>query len=168
MFFCVNLGHCHYMVKLIIIHEHFHKPVPTPKHDFMFRIESQSCCGESLYDVAHHLQAAWLNVRWLDNWSWEDVISTSGYLSRKRVGAWPFVNISVEKNGNYADIMLNYGTASHCGSPICMVMHGQYGLLHAPSISACGIAWGLHCKQNRIYICKTNFSSLFSFLCTCT
>lgn len=44
------------------------------------------------------------------------------------------------------------------------VMHGQYGLLlHAPSITACGIAWGLHCKQNSIYICKTNFVVCFPF-----
>lgn len=28
----------------------------------------------------------------------------------------------------------------------CKVMHGQYDL-HAHSISACGIAWGLHCNK---------------------
>lgn len=33
----------------------------------------------------------------------------------------------------------------------CKVMHGQYDL-HVHSISACGIAWGLHCKPSRIYI----------------
>lgn len=56
------------------------------------------------------------------------------------------------------------------GCVCCMVMHGQYGLLHAPFISACGIAWGLHLKQNRMYICKTIFFSrrFFSFLRTCT
>lgn len=50
------------------------------------------------------------------------------------------------------------------GGSVWKVMHGLYGLLHAPSISACGIAWGLHCKQNRIYICKTNFVLCFVFL----
>lgn len=42
----------------------------------------------------------------------------------------------------------------------CEVLCG--GLLHAPSITACGLAWGLCCKQNSIYGCKTNFA-VFSF-----
>lgn len=49
------------------------------------------------------------------------------------------------------------------------VMHGQYGLLlHAPSITACGIAWGLHCKQNSIYIYKQILFFVLFFLSTCT
>lgn len=52
------------------------------------------------------------------------------------------------------------------GGSVCNVMHDQYGcLLHAPSIAACGIAWGLHRKQNSIYICEANF---VLFLSTCT
>lgn len=54
--------------------------------------------------------------------------------------------------------------AASGGCVCCMVMHGQYGLLHAPFISACDIAWGLNFKQNRMYICKTIFFFLRSFL----
>ncbi len=80
------------------------------------------------------------------------------------------VNISLELNGNHARVSGQQATSGRIrGGSVCKVMHDQYGLLlHAPSITACGIAWGLHCKQNSIYICKTNFVPCFLFLSTCT
>lgn len=82
-----------------------------------------------------------------------------------------FVNISLELNGNHARVSGQQANSGRIrGGSVCKVMHGQYGLLllHAPSITACGIAWGLHCKQNSIYICKTHFVLCFYFLSTCT
>lgn len=42
-------------------------------------------------------------------------------------------------------------------------MHGQYGL-HAPSITACGIAWGLHYKQNSIHLQNKLYFYFFSLV----
>lgn len=109
----------------------------------------------------------------LDNWLWEDVIHiTCGYLLFrvfKKSQDVVFVYISLELNGNHARVSGQQATSAHTsGGSVCKAMHGQYGLLHAPSISACGIAWRLHCRQNRIYICKTNFVLCFLFVSTCT
>lgn len=79
------------------------------------------------------------------------------------------VNISLQPSGSRAFVSGQQTTSGRIrvGS-VCKLVHGEYGLLHAPSITACGIAWGLHCKQNSIYICKTNFVPCFLFLSTCT
>lgn len=113
-------------------------------------------------------------------WTWQLITGgrrlhyTCGYhylTSWTRAGDVVFVNVSLELNGNRAQVSGQQATSGRIrGGSVCKVMHGQYGLLllHAPSITACGIAWGLHCKQNSIYICKTNFVLCFLFLSTCT
>lgn len=66
-------------------------------------------------------------------------------------GKYHYIASGCVVSGNHAVVSGQQTTSGRIrvGS-VCKLMHGRYGLLHAPSITACGIAWGLHCKQNSV------------------
>lgn len=145
-------------ILIILIHEHLCTTVPSCDRDWMTQINCvrlTAVAGQCtprlrVWKTSYGFKGGLFGTGWI----WQITMNgchlhymwiSLSHLG-KEMGMWCLLIFHWIEMETMQRFQATSGTMQ--GGPVCKVMHGLYGLiLHAPSITACGIAWGLHCKR---------------------